>query len=132
MNTLQKAVILQLGYDGLTEECRETLEDINNHGISGGFSGFIYYTDTILFFKKNRAAIVELVREMAQVFGEDPIEMVANFNCVRPADFEEREEIARALYGRIKPDDTQIPNALAWFAAEEVARQFIDNLGDAK
>lgn len=128
MNTkLQNAVLSQLGYDELTEECRATLEDITNHGINGGFSGFIYYTDTIAFFKKNRGAIIELVREMAQDFGQDPIEMVANFNCIRPADFETREEIARALYGRIKADDTQVPNALAWFAAEEVARELTDN-----
>jgi hypothetical protein len=35
-------------------------------------------------------------------------------------------EIARALYGRLERDDTQIPNALTWFAAEEVARELME------
>lgn len=123
---LQNAVIRQLGYTKNDPELLGTLEDISNHGISGGFSGFIYYADTIKFFKANRKAIVELVREMAQDFGQDPIELVAGFNCLTN-DFETREEIARALYGRLASDDTQVANALAWFAAEEVARSMTDN-----
>lgn len=127
MNTkLQNAVIRQLGLTRKDEELTSTLENICNHGISGGFSGFIYYTDTIAFFKKNRKAIIELVREMAQDFGQNPIDMVSGFNCLTD-DFETREEIARALYGRLHSDDTQVPNALAWFAAEEAARSLTDN-----
>lgn len=127
MNTkLQNAVIRQLGLTRKDEELTTTLQDITNHGINGGFSGFIYYADTIKFFKNNRKAIIELVREMAQDFGQDPIEMVAGFNCLTN-DFETREEIARALYGRLASDDTQVANALAWFAAEEVARSMTDN-----
>ena len=124
---LQNAVIRQLGYNSKHDaDLLVTMRDIVNHGIDGCFSGFIYYSDTIAFFKKNRAAIVELVRDMAREFGQDPIEFVASFNCLQPADFETREEIARALYGRIKADDTQVPNALAWFAAEEVSRLMVD------
>jgi hypothetical protein len=107
-------------------DANEQLKDIAKHGIAGGFGGFIYYRDTIKFFKNNRAEIIELVREMAQEFGQDPIEFVASFNCLKPADFETREEIARALYGKLKADDTQVPNALAWFAGEQVARYVTD------
>lgn len=63
---------------------------------------------------------------MAQDFGQNPIDMVAGFNCLTD-DFDTREEIARALYGRLASDDTQAANALAWFAAEEVARSMTDN-----
>lgn len=127
MNTkLQNAVIRQLGYTRNDEDLIPTLEDITNHGIDGGFSGFIYYADTIKFFKANRHEIIELVREMAQDFGQDPIEMVAGFNCLTN-DFETREEIARAIYGRVAKDDSLVANALAWFAAEEVARSMTDN-----
>ena len=119
---LTAAVIRQLGG-------RESLEDIANHGIDGGFTGFIYYSDTIKFFKVNRALIVELVKEMAEDLGETPIGLVASFNCLKMDTHkaEDEAEISRALYGRLESDDTQVPNALAWFAAEEVARAETDN-----
>ena len=63
---------------------------------------------------------------MAQDFGQDPIQFVASFNCLDD-DLETREEIARALYGRINSDDTLVANALAWFALEETARELTDN-----
>ena len=72
---LIKAVIRQLGG-------RDSLQDIANHGIDGGFSGFIYHSDTVKFFKRNRAEIVELVKEMADELGEEPIELVCMFNCL--------------------------------------------------
>jgi hypothetical protein len=28
---------------------KESIEDVINHGIDGGFRGFIYYTDTVKF-----------------------------------------------------------------------------------
>ena len=122
---LENSVIRQLGLTRKDADLIPTLNDIVNHGIGGGFSGFIYYTETIRFFKKNRTVIVDLVREMAQDFGQNPVDMVAGFNCLTD-DFETREEIARALYGRLRSDDTQVANALAWFAAEEVARSIVE------
>jgi hypothetical protein len=120
MNTkLTNAVIKQLGG-------RESLEDIANHGIDGGFTGFIYYSDTVKFFKKNRALILELAKEMASDLGENVIDMIAGFNCLTDDD-ETRESIARCLWGRVTDNDTQVANALAWFAAEEVARTETDN-----
>jgi hypothetical protein len=124
MNTkLIKAVIDQLGGE------RDYLQDIANHGIDGGYSGFIYYSDTIEFFKKNRKLILELVFEMAEEFGQTPIEFVRGFNCLKNTfdnAAEAEAEISRALYGRIAEDDTQVPNALAWLAGEEVARYEVD------
>lgn len=121
---LVNAVIRQLGG-------RESLEDIANHGIVGGFGGFIYTSDTIAFFKRNRAEIVALVKEYADEFGESDIDTVARFNCLSGRNWDKERytkegrelaaEIARALYGRMKKDDRQVANALAWFAAEEVA-----------
>lgn len=107
---------------------RNSLKDIANHGIDGGFGGFIYYSDTVKFFKNNREEIIALVLEMSQEFGENPIKFVQSFNCLHNNynNAEGEAEIARALYGRLASDDTQIPNALAWFAAEEVARHETD------
>ncbi len=112
------AVIRQLGG-------RERLEDIRNHGIDGGYAGFTYYADTVSFFKRNRSEIVALVKQMASELGEEPLNLVAGFGCLRPADEETKESICRCLYGgRLTDGDTQVANALAWFAGEEVARAF--------
>jgi len=114
------AVIRQLGG-------RDSLEDIRNHGMAGGFPGFTYYADTVGFFKRNRAEIVAQVKSMAQDFGEEPLTMVSNFNCLQPADEDTKESICRCLYGgRLTDDDTAVANALVWFAGEEVARAFED------
>ena len=114
-HALVAAVIKQTG--------RENLEDIARHGVDGGFAGFTYYTDTVPFFRRNRAAIVALVNGMAEEFGQEPMALVAGFRCLEPADDETRASIGRCLYGgRVGDADTQVANALAWFAAEEVAR----------
>lgn len=118
---LMRAVKRQLGSDW-----KEQFEDIVNHGIDGGFSGFIYYSDTVSFFKRNKDEIVELVKEMADDFGQSPIELVKSFNCLgKKEDWE--AEIAECLYGRISADNLTVPNALAWFAAEEAAREYMND-----
>jgi len=136
---LVRAVILQTG--------KENLRDIAEHGVNGGFSGFIYHSDTVAFFKRNRREIAELVNSMAEDLGENPVEMVCGFGCL--AGFAKREDhdyngnmttprrkklaeyqpsVSRCLYGgRLTEEDTQAANALAWFAAEEVARAFCND-----
>lgn len=114
---LARAVIRQLGGT-------ESLEDLARHGADAGFPGFTYYADTVSFFKRNREAIKASVYEMASQLGERPSDMVAGFRCLQPADDETRESIARCLYGgRVGEKDAQVANALAWFAAEEMARE---------
>ncbi|NIU82320.1 MAG: hypothetical protein GWN64_02320, partial [Candidatus Thorarchaeota archaeon] len=54
---------------GKDEDLASTLEDICNHGIDGGFSGFIYYTDTVEFAKANMELIVEALKSDKDDFG---------------------------------------------------------------
>ena len=115
---LVNAVIRQLGG-------RDDLQDIANHGADAGWSGFTYYSDTVKFFKAHRAEIVDLVKEYAEEFGQSPMAFVASFNCLKPAG-EYEAEIAECLYGRVSADNMTVPNALAWFALEEVARAETD------
>ena len=121
---LARAVIRQLGgWDSF----KESAPDITNHGISGGFHGFIYYTDTCGFTRKNRAAIASMVETMADDLGESPLDMVAGFNCLKES--VTASEVGRVLYsGRGgDPDARQlIENALAWFAGEEISRAYQD------
>jgi hypothetical protein len=114
--SLINAVIRQIGDP-------DSLADVARYGASGGYCGFTYYSDTVAFFKRHREAIRGLVEEMANQLGEEPLVMVAHFNCLKPCDNEDRASIARCLYGgRLKDENTNVANALAWFALEEVAR----------
>jgi hypothetical protein len=120
--SLQNAVIRTVGG-------KSYLKDVYNHGADAGYPGFTYYHDTCRFYARHKAEINSLAEEMAESLGEDVIEMVKNFNCIK-GDFS-TSEIAKTMYGRRtekeKNDLCQIDNALAWFALEEIARSVFDN-----
>ena len=119
---LINAVIDNIGLD--------SVEDVVNHGINGGFSGFIYYSDTIAFFKKHKKDILKMAENMAADLGEDMLTMIGNFNCLSSGDYRNRKpdytptEIGQALFNGKGEAATQVQNAMAWFAAEEVCRMF--------
>jgi|ERR1022692_299829 hypothetical protein len=103
---------------------KEMAADVANHGADSGFNGFIYYTETAAFYARNRPAILEYAGNMASELGEGLVEMVRNFNCL--GDEFTPEEIGQTLYGSRSKHNTQVANALAWFALEEVARSFVN------
>jgi len=119
---LVNAVIRKIGID--------SVEDVNNHGIDGGFNGFVYYCDTVRFFNRNKADIMSMAESMAKEFGQSAIEMIQGFNCLGNGQGKERksdyslDEIARAIYSGKGESADIIKNAMAWFAAEEVCRMF--------
>lgn len=121
---LVKAVIKQFGG---WERFTELAEDVAKHGIDGGFSGFIYYSETHEFARKNRAIIVELLEETAEQLGEDVINMVANFGVFRnsPMNADDKKDLYKYLGGG-RPQQGAITNVMAWFAAEEVCRAYSD------
>jgi len=115
-STLKNAVIRKVG--------KEACKDIVDHGIDGGFSGFIYTRDTCAFFRRHKAAIVELAEQMADDLGEGGVlEMIQGFRCVGKN--YSTSDIGKVLYGPWKDDEAHgmIGNAMAWFAAEEAARE---------
>lgn len=131
---LAAAVVRQMGG---WQSFKESAGDITNHGIGGGFNGFIYYRDTVAFAKRNRPAILALLNEQAADFGADgPIALVRGFNCLtdkrtNKPDYTD-DEIGAALYGRGTGDSADmILNALAWYAGEEIARRYCDALETA-
>ena len=120
MTNLQDKVIEQLGYSELDEDCKGNLSDIASYGVDGGFSGFIYYSDTVKFFDDNRNLIISELTELANELGESSIDMVKGFNCLN-GDYD--TEVEQVLMCMPCNDDTTVKNALAWFAAEQVAHQ---------
>ena len=111
--TLINAVISRVGLD--------SVEDVNNHGIDGGFGGFIYYADTNAFFRRHKKDIMRMAQALADDLREDLLSMIQNFKCLGK-DFSQTE-IAESLFGNAE-NNCQIRNTMAWFAAEEVCRMF--------
>jgi len=116
---LAESVVNQMGGD---ESFLASWEDIINHGISGGFSGFLYYSDTTDFAKRNIRLIRELAKQQAEDFGLGMLEMIKGFRCLKNAYSE--DEIGECLWGEGNDDSDQILNALAWYAVEEICHEF--------
>ena len=126
--SLVRAVVRQLG--GWDEDTAQNCRDIARYGVDGGFSGFIYYTDTVAFFKRNSRYILELAENDVFSLGEkDILSFFASFNCMRSLDVSQND-IARAIYQGKGEMVEQILNCLAWYAAETVAREISDYLGE--
>jgi len=120
---LVAAVVCQFGG---WESFKESAQDVTNHGINGGFSGFIYYTDTVKFAKAHKADILAYARDMASDLGEPgAYSMIAGFNCFKGQDLT-GDDVADAINNPRHDEHTNVMNALAWFAGEEVCRSYCD------
>lgn len=122
---LIKAVKRQTGRDW--SDFQEEMKNVSNSpcGAAGGFGGFIYYTETTEFWRRNRKIITEQLSELAFSLGENVLQMVMSFGGIKDGDFSE-DEVGRALYGNYNSDLDQIYNVFTWFALEEVAHWYSD------
>lgn len=113
MTNLQKAVIEQMGYDTKDKkevaEATSSLKDVAEHGASGGYTGFTYYTDTVEFHDKNESEIWDQLYNDADDMGMNIPELIASFNGAKDVGSAE-----------------QLKNLLAWYALETVAHQLTD------
>lgn len=121
--SLIRAVVRQIGG---WEEFKDHAEDVCDHGASGGFSGFTYYSDTVAFTKRNKAAILDFCKQYADDFDNSGvIDLIASFRGMKG---ETQEDIADGLYNPRSDNRTTVYNILAWFALEEVARAYCDSV----
>jgi hypothetical protein len=106
------------------KELSAQFENCAEHGADCGFSGFIYYNETIAFFKANRQDIVNHIETTAADLGTDIISMVQNFGVFRHSETPTAGEIGKALWNSRKTwkDLTSLYNVFAWYALEEVSR----------
>ena len=98
----------------------QELENVNRSscGAAAGFGGFIYYSETVRFWRKYRKQITAFMNYESESLGENVLSMVSKFKSLE--DYTQ-DEIGRALYGRYDDDLTQIYNTFAWYALESVA-----------
>jgi len=120
VHPLKRAVMRQFGD---SESFYESVPDITNYGASGGVSGFIYYTDTVAFTKRNKAKIMQCLEELSSDCGESIISMLSQRKCLKGLT---QREIMEGLYNPKSDDKTQVYNALAWYALEDVAHLVYD------
>ena len=132
-NTLKQKVIKQLDIND-EDQLKQTFTDVANNGAVGGFNGFIYYSETCGFARENIKDIFDYANEQAEQLGEGVYKMISNFNCLNDMDVKDTE-VASTIHLALKgvEDDqgmeTQILNALSWYALEEVARTEVDHYG---
>jgi hypothetical protein len=118
--SLVRATVRQFGG---WESFTQSAPDVCRGGIDGGFHGFIYTTETESFARRNRADIQKMAQSQAEDFGTAVTEMIQNFGCFRHGTKPTDSEIGLALYAG-KDDGAGVLNALAWYAGEEVAREY--------
>ena len=87
----------------------DELENVSNspYGAAAGFGGFVWCSETVTFWRKNRKVITNCMQELADDLGENLLSLVCGFNGLK--DYEQ-DEIGRALYGNYNEDLTQIYN----------------------
>jgi len=130
------SVILSLGHClwGTEEDFKELsgiLLNCSNHGANVGFSGFIYYSDTIPFYKKHRHDIVSHMEQTAAELGTDIISMVQSFGVFHNSQKPTPSEIGKALWGSFhKQDLATLYNVFAWYALEEISHAWQRYLED--
>lgn len=114
--SLIEAVVKNIG--------KESIQDVVNHGINVGFGGFIYYADTVKFWRKHRKIITRLAEEQWQELDyQNLLDMISGFRCNNGWT---TDEVARAFYGNYNDEYERIYNCLAWYAAEEVCNWFME------
>ena len=89
------------------------LKDMVTHGVDGGFSGLTYYSETVKLFEEHKDEIFAKLAETTEEMGYDNIYiLLASFNKDHmPWNYD------------------QFANQLAWFMAEETAREILSEKG---
>lgn len=140
LTSLDMAVIKQLGgecrntADGceISEDAAQELENVTrcSCGAAGGFSGFIYYTETREFFAAHRDEIAKRIADQIDNGLFDGaitiMDAVRMFNCLKGEDATTIEtEAARAFFGPLEDvaggELDLVANACAWGALEDLA-----------
>ena len=112
---LKRAVMRQFGD---SESFYESVSDIANYGASVGVSGFIYYSDTVNFTRRNKNKIMRSLTELSSDIGESIVSMLSTWQFLKGMS---QCEIMDGLYNPKSEDKITVYNALAWYALEEVA-----------
>ena len=119
----------------------EMIAIYEGHIGDGSASAFIYYVDTVGFFRKHRTAIVELLLQEHEEIGcgKGFVESISTWNCFGRQSGDKREmselqeTIVRVIAGakeREGEDFTIVENGLTWGVMETISRYFVEESYD--
>jgi hypothetical protein len=120
LNNAKLAAVVSRQVGG-KEALSEMYKDVCGHGADSVFSGFIYYSETVEFYRRAKKLIIDALENDASDQGVSVIDLVKSFNCIK-GDYSSRE-IAIALYGRYTSDLDVVYNCLAWYALEKICQE---------
>lgn len=122
---LKEAVIRQLNCE--MDEINSIMLDVAGHGADTGWPGFTYYNECELFVRANRKLIIEELLETADMLGTTSAVLMSSFKCLKDSGIGPSDIDAFLLCGRHECDG-MLWSALAWFALERVAQDWVDNM----
>ena len=117
---LTRAVVKQFGR---WTDFKDSASDIAFYGAGGGVSGFIYHDDTVAFYEANRGNIHALARQIMDEHGE--LRALSEFIVSFTDDLEAYEVEDALIEGGNDDDYVTVANALAWFALENTAQEYV-------
>ena len=89
---------------------KQNLEDMVNHGCSGGFGGLTYYSETTALYRHFNGELWEILNEDSENIGSKNIcEFIGTFGGANDVGSAE-----------------QFENLIVWYAAERVAAELIE------
>ena len=118
---LDRAVISKFGSD---EEFFNSVFLIVDNGINGGYQGYRFFNETVPFAVTHKKTILAIVKEYADKCSEHGVfMMLTKFNYFSNLT---ELEIAETIYEENEEEEhyTNVFNALTWYIAEEVCRNF--------
>jgi len=87
----------------------DELADMVNHGVSGGYCGLIYYSETTQLYQQYKDEIWDMLYDDAESQGGTILEMIAQFSGSK----------------NVGSSD-QFENLLVWYAAEKIAYELTE------
>ena len=126
--SLTQAVIDQL----TVREFLDYAQNISENGISGGYNGFVFYTETVDFYEKNRVLIIEWAKDYSLSIGLESsfLTTLAQAQVFKNNDIG-IDDLAELIYSQEakEKDDYEIfCNSMSWIVAEEVCDAYMDFL----
>lgn len=120
--SLVKATIRRLGG---WENAKASFDKVSRCGANGDIKVFTCMEDNVRFYKRHRRQIVKMLEDYADHYDyqDDVISIVRHFNLFKD-DMPTTSEVGNALYGVYNVSE-RVAEALAWYALERIADDFV-------
>ena len=120
IHPLKRAVAKKMGG---AERLYEVASDVAKCGANAGWSGFIYYNDTVAFTKRHKQKIISCLKEEALNCGESFANFVSGFGCFKGMT---QDKVMDGLYNPKSVHMIIVYNGLAWYTLESVCYAIVN------